>query len=360
MPTGTPPRTTTRLKTIASYRRLGTGHLRPTHHGGRAGNLHQAAGVGVAKLLGRHLVAYQEEHWRCPPLAAGGLAPTTRQGHRRALRSMWDLPLDLHNAEADRALVEQINRLRRRKRWRWSTTVTNMARLQGALSLLPIYGRLDHTDAPILLRNSTIWKMAMRHATRRAHEQLGHQPAAATEAQIQSVLRNTNIPRRCRAAILLAWITAARCGDVLKLRHGDTELDMPARKLTVTWHRGKTVAKRGAYTVNTVVPQEFCPLLADCLNTAGTTPTQLAFPDVTGSQIKLALRTAAPQLEQRSVRRGALQLLASLGMPHSTLMLFSGHCSEKMLLRYLGYGRLAKAQAATMIAAAQMAYNTAV
>ena len=42
----------------------------------------------------------------CPALARGGLAPTTMAGHRRELRRLADLPLDLLPAPADRALIE--------------------------------------------------------------------------------------------------------------------------------------------------------------------------------------------------------------------------------------------------------------
>jgi hypothetical protein len=54
-----------------------------------------------------------------------------------------------------------------------------------------------------------------------------------------------------------------------------------------------------------------------------------------------------------------LQLLAAQKMPLATLMLFSGHTSERMLLRYLGHGRYAAKQTQTMIDAAKLAFKNA-
>ena len=42
-------------------------------------------------------------------------------------------------------------------------------------------------------------------------------------------------------------------------------------------------------------------------------------------------------LELRSLRRGALQLLSTMGTPEEILMIFSGHSSIATLRRYLGY-----------------------
>ena len=194
----------------------------------------------------------------CPPLARGGLAPTTMAGHRRELRRLADLPLDLLPAPADRALIEFLARQRRARGWKWSTTTTKFAQLQGALALLPLYAKVAE---PLLLRLSAPWRMAMKACQRRANEESGRQAKAATSTAIKAVLENNSIPWQRRAAILIAWLCAARCGDTLKLRRCDVTLT--DRKLTVTWARGKTVARRGPYTVHTMVPATFLPLLKD-------------------------------------------------------------------------------------------------
>ena len=104
----------------------------------------------------------------------------------------------------------------------------------------------DHQIRPLLLRLSAPWRMAMKACQRRANEERGRQAKAATST--------------------VAWLCAARCGDTLKLRRCDVTLT--DRKLTVTWARGKTVARRGPYTVHTMVPVAFMPLLNDSMTLA--------------------------------------------------------------------------------------------
>ena len=58
---------------------------------------------------------------------------------------------------------------------------------------------------------------------------------------------------------------------------------------------------------------------------------------LTGATLKLALRTVSPLLEQRSIRRGALQLMASNNTDETTLMRFSGHRRVETLRRYLNW-----------------------
>ena len=227
-----------------------------------------------------------------------------------------------------------------------------MARLQGALALLPIYGRLPSgSSEAVLLKHSAIWRLAMKAAQRRANEEVGKQAKPCTDAKIRELLANPAIAKSTRCALLVGWLTAARCGDVLKLRV--TDIQLSPNKMSVTWTRGKTVAKRGAYTVHTAMPPELAYLLEEQLAAANTA----LFPTTTGVMMRVALRTVDGAYEQRSIRRGALQILASSGMPLETIILFSGHSTTKMLLRYLGYGRLAKAQANAMLQVATMVFD---
>jgi hypothetical protein len=56
-------------------------------------------------------------------------------------------------------------------------------------------------------------------------------------------------------------------------------------------------------------------------------------------RMRLALRSANPELNTRAIRRGALQTMAMNGVPTKTLMTFSGHTNEETLKRYLNYGK---------------------
>ena len=113
------------------------------------------------------------------------------------------------------------------------------------------------------------------------------------------------------------------------------------QKVMITFCRGKTVAKRGAYTVSSYIPTttDASPAKHYLTTRQGTALSPL-FPSITGRAIKQALRSSTGDqlLEQRSLRRGALQELAAQGMALTTLLLFSGHKTTEMLLRYLGHG----------------------
>jgi integrase len=307
-------------------------------------------------MIGREMEELQFDARLLHPLAKRGFATSTIRGHRAVLRWVSEsIPMDLRDAPLAMALVELVNRQRLRKKWRWSTTATKMAQLQGALSSLPLYARLNGTLRKVTLAHCPVWVASLRAATRKAREQLGNQPKAVTSPIIRAIAQNSLIPISTRAAVALTWLTAARCSDSLQLRQGDVTLK--GTTLTVTWARGKTVARRGPYTVSSDVPPVLLPLLQACCG--GTTPTNLLFPETTGRMLKIALRSTGDRaLEQRSIRRGALQQLAAQKMPTAVLLLFSGHTTERMLMRYLGHGRLATADQERMIDASKMALRS--
>ncbi len=63
----------------------------------------------------------------------------------------------------------------------------------------------------------------------------------------------------------------------------------------------------------------------------------IAFGELAGRCWK-ALRRTNSKLENRSIRRGALQTLTAAGATDQELMLFSGHTTVQMLNRYLLWG----------------------
>ena len=313
----------------------------------------------AARLEGQHLATLRLVPHLLHPMAAGGLAPTTIKGHRKALRLLAEeITVDLQHAPLPNALLELINRRRRKRGWKWTTTVTCMSTIQGALALLPIYATMGSVNDPILLKHCPVWTMAMRAAARKAREQIGKQPKAATAAQVTRVLQNSLLSDEMRACVLLCWVTGSRCGDILKLRTIDFKIQQSS--VMVTFCRGKTVAKRGAYTVSSVIPATTdANPVKHYLNTRQGTSLSPLFPSITGRAIKQALRssTGDQHLEQRSLRRGALQELAAQGMALTTLLLFSGHTTTAMLLRYLGHGTKAVAQNNAMIDAAKVTFG---
>ena len=151
--------------------------------------------------------------------------------------------------------------------------------------------------------------------------------------------------------MLLTWLTCGRGGDVLLLKPKDAEEH--ATGLRVSFWRGKTVKTRGPYTVFTQMPPE--EFLEDWkAHVQQATRNQFLFQGVKGEQIKIALRRVNPRLEQRSLRRGALQTLAATNISDEKLLHYSGHTNVTMLRRYLDFGKVSGEGATLSRAAAAL------
>lgn len=285
--------------------------------------------IHVADLKGRDVMGIKVTDVGTPHLARLGVAKSTAQAHRRALRQLSLMPENLRELPLGTALVEWHTRLREERRWQWTTTVTRMATVHGALRLLPIYTASPYT---ILLKQDPTWVMAMRAAGQKARQQTPNQPKAATSAQVRRAVElcpQVNVQN----ALRLSWLTAGRGGDILLLR--PENVTVQGSTLSVNFVRGKTAKVRGPYTVHTTLP---APEFLVFLDEAKSAQRRWLFPQVKGAQLKEALRVVDPELEQRSLRRGAIQALAATGLTDEELLHYSGHSSVQMLRRYLNYG----------------------
>ncbi len=281
-----------------------------------------------AAMKGSALTTILLDDTRTPEMAKIGLTKATRQGHRRILRDLVCLPANLAHAPLVTALIEHINRHRRARRWQWSTTLTKMAATQGALRLLPLYSNSPSID----LRDNPMWLQAMRTARRETQCEIGHQPKAlSVEDMKQAVAKEAN--HNIRAALITAWLTAARGGCTLQLRREN--LDLQDNRLAVQFRKGKSVIARGPYTVHTTVPDWAAPMFTTWL---AAKRKGLLFPKVTGEELKNALRRVHRSYEQRSIRRGSLQAMSLAGCSDEDLLLYSGHTNLKTLRRYLDWG----------------------
>ena len=267
---------------------------------------------------------------RLPHIVDQGLAKDTRAAHRRMLNFVTST-LQPSDRPLAPALLEMIQRSRVQRAWKCSTTMRYLASLQGALALLPLY-RI--ATAPVLLNEDPVWRQALKSAALHAKEEAPRQPEPATLSDVRKAI-SLEKHLGVKVAILLAWVTCARVGCILQLRLSDLAWsDNP--HLAITFNRGKGVRFRGPYTVHTVLSPAWARLLKRWSAARKTT----LFPaQVTGVQVKLALRRSRPNLEQRSLRRGSLQHLAEqTNITEEQLLLFSGHTSVATLRRYLNWG----------------------
>ena len=262
------------------------------------------------------------------PIAQRAITAGTRAEHKRVLDLVRQAPAGYDTWPVARALVECLARAAIQRKWVASTVAKKAASLQGALAILPMYLQA----APIKLTEFPEWKQAARTLGARAREQAPRAVKPCTRSTVEAAITTAQTSTE-KAVIAICWLLAARVGDVLQLTRHEVTLD--GNVLTVTYRKGKTVAKRGPYTVHSQVPQVWLPLVEQALATRSNTK---LFPKITVSDVTKCLRKADAALESRSLRRGSLQLMANEGVDDNTLLLFSGHTSLTMLLRYLAWG----------------------
>jgi len=106
---------------------------------------------------------------------------------------------------------------------------------------LPLY----RNASVVRMSDDPEWSLACKAAQKRAKIEHARVPKAACFESVKKAIRNTpSLP--LRVIIMLAWATAARIGDVLRLRTTDLKIDK--KRLQITWRLTKTVAVRGPYT----------------------------------------------------------------------------------------------------------------
>jgi hypothetical protein len=257
------------------------------------------------------------------------LAKTTRKKHRQMLRHILEeIPQRLHRLPITQAVMKWLAIQQQQRGWRNSTTLTKAATAQGALRLAPLYFQ----NAPtIIIKGSLYWNLAMRHLQTAVTAELPNQPKAASQSQVDPIVKQTTPVSR---VIEIAWLAAGRVGDVLQLETVDLAMTNEHKAMNIRFRRGKTASKN-QYVIT--VPSPSGAMIA-YLEEAQQTGRRFLFPSITTTEVTAALRTQDPLLESRSLRRGRLQQLSKAGAEDAELLLLSRHSSTAMLRRYLSFG----------------------
>ena len=272
----------------------------------------------------------QREEKELSLLTLAGIAKTTRASHIRIIKWLEKLePPTSPLTNVTSWILKETEKEAATRSWLPSTTATKLATIMGALANMPIYKHLP----PILMKHSPEWRLAMTAATQAAKRRLPNQANIVTWKAMDILIKNTSIPIQVRTAIELAWVTAARSGDVIKLRKGDIEAGPTLTK--VKFIIGKT-ATRQPYTVATTSMTDSTRAHIMSKKEEGTEG--WLFPEITNAIILTALRSADPTFESRSLRRGALQHLSASGLSDLELLAYSQHASVETLRRYLNFG----------------------
>ncbi len=298
-------------------------------------------GPFAAVVKGHFLTGLKLRTGEVKDLALRSLALSTVKAHKRMLRFLSNMPEKYHQLNLDRAMEQYFLEVKSVRRWLPTTMMVKMATAHGALRLLPLY---TEGELPVLMRESVTWMSAMKAAAKMAKQHPPTQPTAATWKEVEEAI-SKETQTSVKMALLITWLTCGRGGDVLLLKPSDVEIttrpskEGHAKVMSVGFWKGKTVKTRGSYTVFTQAPpQAMFNQWQEYHKSVG--EQKYLFRGVKGSQIKDALRRANPKLEQRSLRRGAIQALAATNLKDEELLHYSGHTNVTMLRRYLNFGKV--------------------
>ena len=278
-----------------------------------------------------------------------GKCPAVRERHVAELRRLKrDLEPDLLQLPLDEAMTRHYQQRWESKKasgYQWASLHREMCNLHGALRDISLYTNFPQE---INLGDSAPWSAALRYAKQQAQETAPERQVAATFEQVDEAAHLCK-DLQVASALMFAWMSAGRLGDITQLRHREVEFKETTKgvfQVTFCVRRGKGVASSQPYTVSTLCPPHWHKLLKTYLDTFKS-PDHFLFNRQNAQAarqlsmaITRALKAVNSTLTQRAMRRGALQALAAdPTVTAATMMTFSGHKREETLRRYLDWGR---------------------
>ena len=296
------------------------------------GNLQRLSGEQTtASQLLTFLVQTEVKNIR--PAYRHHLAQSTIKQQQRTLRWLTK-HLPPSDDTLDTAIPLTVGRMAAARTWAPTTWHTKLLNIQGALMTIFIY-RPD--QVAITMTRCPRWLSSLRTVAHLKPLYRPAQPLAITADQLQQAIASEP-NKTVKAALELAWLAAARGGDIRQLLAKDIRTTKdPSRNtetLAITIRRGKT-AKKEQYTIGIPLPSKHTMDYINDRKKEGS----WAFPGLTGDHIRNALRRVNPKLEQRSLRRGRLQHLSiHENWKDEQLLELSRHASVAMLRRYLDMG----------------------
>lgn len=289
----------------------------------------------------KSLLQISELHLPTDRSVLRGISFEQRKRHLYTLDSLLSIILKHHDSlyrlSTGEIWVKAIDLLQLERDWRSDgASYSTAATLMGALDRLDQYTELK----PIKLSTLSSWRDALKnwekHALRVVPE-----VTAVTLDEIKRCVQT--LSKDAQVVLMIAWLHAARIGNVFTVKVKESEIRTvdQVNQWVITWTAAKTTPKIGAYSTHSAVPKEWLKPLRDWV--VGRLPDEfLVHPRLekaTVREIRFALRRLNPQHDLRSVRRGTLMAMAQKGVDVETLLVYSGHQTVPMLLRYLRQGR---------------------
>jgi len=182
-------------------------------------------------------------------------------------------------------------------------------------------------------------------------------PTPASLSDVESLVKvfNNEFPSLV-AVMTLTFILGQRISDMVQL--SVTDLEVQEKFLLITVRRGKTFTTAKPYTLwlrrHTFPTEELIEVAARSRKA-----NRMFLLTETNSEaerakvlnvIKDLLFSVNDNLELRSIRRGGLHLMAQNGHPLTTILNFSRHADQDMLMRYLDWGKVSTDHREEMLA----------
>ena len=222
-----------------------------------------------------------------------------------------------------------------------STVANEMASFAGAESKKEAYKKYDKTIEKINNKNvsrTKSYKMMMKKIQAMAREDDVHYPYPLKKKHLLKTLEHLldHHEEEAMMFLLIQWVTAARPFCVYQLNPHNIVLKK--ERLSVLFKKGKGVTMRQSpYTVHTTAGG-FTMMVKDYLLSLESDKMFMTPYKEICTIVRTAMRQHSPLYEMRSPRRGALCHMAKRGVCLETLKNFSGHTSDRTLLRYLHWG----------------------
>jgi integrase len=172
-----------------------------------------------------------------------------------------------------------------------------------------------------------------------------HFPTPATLQEMQMLQDTFQIEFPSLTAIVMfAFVNGQRISDMVQIAVSDITIEK--NTLMITVRRGKTMMTSQPYTL---WMRREAPAAEAMINTwirAKKSNRLFLLSEMNAdeerakllSTIRDMITSTNDQLELRSIRRGGLQRMASLGFSLDRIITFSRHSDTPMLMRYLGWG----------------------
>lgn len=226
-----------------------------------------------------------------------------------------------------------------RSPWQPQTFYRYMTSLHGAFSSLGKYA--SNTDIRVRLTDSSTWSAALNAWRKKAAKaQPGYLPPATWTDVLGAIELEPSEPMAIYLMIL--WLICGRKGDAARLLVDDVSLHENGR-MEFFIQSGKGVEVRnGKYRVTSHCPPQWRERLTKYLAARKEASHKFMFPPSfkTSNEANVSLRRFNPALSTRSVRRGALQVMAaSPKVSIEDVREMAGHTNVKTTYRYLGWGK---------------------